>query len=77
MKNCFFISNKLCDKLVLDRLRSILIEASQYIANRQHPIVFLNIEKACCHLIRQQFLQQSFIALPMIVAFWLSQTVKN
>ena len=44
-KSCFFISNNLRDKVVLDRLRYMLIEASQYIANRQHPVVFLNIEK--------------------------------
>ena len=44
-ENCFFISNKLCNKEELDRLRAILLKASRYITNRQLPIVFLNIER--------------------------------
>ena len=44
-KNCFFISNKVRNKEELDRLRSLLVEALWYIKNRQHPVVFLNIEK--------------------------------
>ena len=44
-KNCFFISNKMRNQKELDRLRSQLVEASRYIANKQHPIVYLNIEK--------------------------------
>ena len=44
-KHCFFISNKVRDQKVLDLLRSALVEASRYIANKEHPIVYLNIEK--------------------------------
>ena len=44
-KNCFFISNKVRDKKELDRLGAVLLEASWYVINRQHPIVFLNIER--------------------------------
>ena len=44
-KNCFFISNKVRNQKELDQLRALLAEASQYIVNRQHPVVFLNIEK--------------------------------
>ena len=44
-KCCFFISNKVRNKEEFDRLRSMLVEASQYIANTPHPIVYLNIEK--------------------------------
>jgi len=42
---CFFISNKVRNQKELDGLRFVLVEASQYIANKQHPIVYLNIEK--------------------------------
>ena len=44
-KNCFFISNKVRNTKELDRLRLRLMEASWYIMNTQHPIVYLNIEK--------------------------------
>ena len=44
-KNCFFISNKIRDPQQLNRLRLLLVEASQYIASRQHPVVYLNIER--------------------------------
>ena len=44
-ENCFFVSNKVRNQAEFDRLRVVLVEASQYILNRQHPIVFLNIEK--------------------------------
>ena len=49
-KNCFFISNKKRDQKVLDQLRSVLVEASQYIANKEHPVVYLNIEKSLLSL---------------------------
>ena len=49
-KNCFFISNKERDQKVLDRLRLVLVEASQYIANQEHPVVYLNIEKTLLSL---------------------------
>ena len=49
-KNCFFISNKVRDQKVLDQLRSVLVEASQYITNKEHPIVYLNIEKSLLSL---------------------------
>ena len=44
-KNCFFISNKFPNQEELDRLRLVLIEASRYITNTEHPIVYLNIEQ--------------------------------
>ena len=44
-QNCFFISNKVRNEEELDRLRSMLVEALLYIKNREHPVVFLNIEK--------------------------------
>ena len=50
MKNCFFISNKDRDQKVLDQLRSALVTASQYIANKEHPVVFLNIQKSLLSL---------------------------
>ena len=49
-KNCFFISNKVCNEEELDRLRSMLVEALLYIKNREHPVVFLNIEKTLLSL---------------------------
>ena len=49
-KNCFFISNKVRNEEELDRLRSLLVEALWYIKNRQHPVVFLNIEKTLLSL---------------------------
>ena len=49
-KNCFFISNKVRNEEELDRLRSVLIEALLYIKNREHPVVFLNIEKTLLSL---------------------------
>ena len=49
-KNCFFISNKVRNEEELDRLRSMLVEALWYIKNRQHPVVFLNIEKTLLSL---------------------------
>ena len=44
-RNCFFISNKVRNKVELDRLRSMLVEASRYILDKQHPVVYLNIER--------------------------------
>ena len=49
-KNCFFISNKVRNEEELDRLRSLLVEALWYIKNREHPVVFLNIEKSLLSL---------------------------
>ena len=49
-KNCFFISNKVRNEEELDRLRSMLVEALLYIKNREHPVVFLNIEKTLLSL---------------------------
>ena len=44
-RNCFFISNKVRNKVELDRLRSMLVEASWYILDKQHLVVYLNIER--------------------------------
>ena len=44
-RNCFFISNKVRDQKELNRLRALLVEASLYITSRQHPVVYLNIER--------------------------------
>ena len=44
-ENCFFVSNKVHNLEEFDRLKFVLVKASQYILNKQHPIVFLNIEK--------------------------------
>ena len=44
-ENCFFVSNKVRNLEEFDRLRVVLVKASQYILSKQHPIVFLNIEK--------------------------------
>ena len=44
-RNCFFISNKVRDQKELNRLRALLVEASSYITSRQHPVVYLNIER--------------------------------
>ena len=44
-KSCFFISNKVRNKEELDRLRSMLVEATRYILDKQHPVVYLNIER--------------------------------
>ena len=49
-KNCFFISNKKRDQKVLDQLRSVLVEASQYIVKKEQPVVYLNIEKTLLSL---------------------------
>ena len=49
-KNCCFISNKVRNEEELDRLRSMLVKALWYIKNRQHPVVFLNIEKSLLSL---------------------------
>ena len=49
-KNCFFISNKVRNEEELARLRAVLIEASWYIINKQHPVVYLNIEKTLLSL---------------------------
>ena len=48
--SCFFISNKVRNLEELDRLKSMLVEAFWYIKNRQHPIVFLNVEKTLLSL---------------------------
>ena len=44
-KYCFFVSNKVRNHKELDRLKVELMEASQYILKRKHPVVYLNIEK--------------------------------
>ena len=44
-QNCFFVSNKVHNHREFDRLKLVLVEASHYIVNRHHPIVFLNIER--------------------------------
>ena len=44
-KNCFFISNKVRIEKELDRLKSMLTEVFLYITNREHPVVFLKINK--------------------------------
>ena len=49
-KNCFFISNKVPNLEELNRLKSMLADAFWYIMNRQHPVVFLNIEKTLLSL---------------------------
>ena len=49
-KNCCFISNKVRNEEELDRLRSMLVKALWYIKNREHPVVFLNIEKSLLSL---------------------------
>ena len=49
-KNCFFISNKKRDQKVLDQLRSVLVEASQYIVKKEQPVVYLSIEKTLLSL---------------------------
>ena len=49
-KNYFFISNKVPDQKVLDRLRSVLVEASQYITKKEYLIVYLNIERSLLSL---------------------------
>ena len=48
--SCFFISNKVRNIEELDRLRSMLARAFWYIMNKQHPIVFLNVEKTLLSL---------------------------
>ena len=72
-KNCFFVSNKVRNQAEFDRLRCVLVEASQYIVNMQQPIVFLNIEKNLLSLNKtvistsefQKIAQESgFFALP-------------
>jgi len=42
---CFFISNKNRNFKELDRLKYQLIQASQYICNEQHPVIYLDIER--------------------------------
>ena len=44
-RNCFFISNKMRDQKELDRLRALLVEASEYITSKQHPVVYISIER--------------------------------
>ena len=44
-ESCFFISNKVRNIRDIDRLCAALVKASCYLLNRQHPVVFLNIEK--------------------------------
>ncbi|XP_065894341.1 uncharacterized protein [Dysidea avara] len=44
-KYCFFISNKVRNHKELNRLKAELMEASQYILGKKHPVVYLNIEK--------------------------------
>ena len=49
-KNCIFISNKNRDQKALDQLRSVLVEALQYIVKKEQPIVYHNIEKTLLSL---------------------------
>ena len=44
-KFCFFISNKFRNKNELDRLKYELIQASQYIFNKKHPLIYLDMER--------------------------------
>ena len=62
-KNCFFISNKVRDQKVLDQLRSALVEASQYIADKEHPVVYLNIEKSLLSLGKTAITMTEFHAI--------------
>ena len=45
MKNCFFISNKVRNEKELLLLKDALVQATQYILNKEHPVVYLNIER--------------------------------
>ena len=45
MKNCFFISNKVRNEKELGRLKDALVQATKYILNKKHPVVYLNIEQ--------------------------------
>lgn len=62
-KNCIFISNKIRDKKQLDRLRSLLIEASQYILSKEHPVVYLNIEKHLLSLTKMVISTADFLSI--------------
>ena len=44
-KFCFFISNKVRDKNEFDRLKCELIQASQYILNKEHPLIYIDMER--------------------------------
>ena len=62
-KCCFFISNKIRNADELDRLRFMLVEAFHYIKNRQHPVVFLNIEKTLLSLNKATISATEFYAI--------------
>ena len=44
-KFCFFISNKVPNKNELDRLKHELIQAAQYILDKKHPLIYLDMER--------------------------------
>ena len=44
-KYCFFISNKVRDKKQLNRLKCELIRASQYILDKKHPLIYIDMER--------------------------------
>ena len=50
VKNCIFISNKVRNMEQLDHLRCMLVEACQYIMDKEHPVVYLNVEKTLLSL---------------------------
>ena len=62
-KNCFFISNKKRNQNVLDQLRSALVEASQYIAKKEQPVVYLNIEKMLLSLGKTAITTTEFLSI--------------
>ena len=62
-RNCFFISNKVRNLEELDRLKSMLADAFWYIMNRQHPIVFLNVEKTLLSLNKATITATEFHAI--------------
>ena len=62
-KCCFFISNKIRNVDELNRLRFMLVEAFHYIKNRQHPVVFLNIEKTLLSLNKATISATEFYAI--------------
>ena len=71
-KNCFFISNKIRDPQQLNRLRLLLVEASQYIASRQHPVVYLNIERNLLSLTKVVISTGEFYSIAVDSGFFAS-----
>ena len=71
--SCFFISNKVRNIEELDRLRSMLAQAFWYIMNRQHPIVFLNVEKTLLSLNKATISAKEFHAIAYQSGFFAKQ----